>query len=59
MKGLKTMIIAIALAVFGALEAFDFTAYLDATNAGYAVTGVGFVMGLLRLITTTPIGKSE
>ena len=59
LKGWKTFIVALAVAVFGALESFDFTQFLDQDIAGYVVTGIGVVMFVLRALTSTPALKSE
>jgi len=59
LKGWKTLTVALAITVFGALEAFDFTAFLTADIAGYVTTGIGIVMFVLRALTTTPLLKSE
>jgi len=56
MKGWKTLLIAVATAVFGVLETFDITSVLDnPTYAGIAVAVIGVVNGVLRKFTDTPI----
>ena len=59
LTGFKTFAVALALAVFGALESFDFTQFLDADNAGYVTTGIAVLMMVLRSITKTAPFKSE
>lgn len=58
-SGWKTFIVSLMLAVFGALETFDYTQFLNESVASYVVTGVGVVMFILRALTKTPIFKSE
>lgn len=59
LTGWKTFIVALAISVFGALEAFDFTQFLNADTAGYVTTGIGIVMFILRALTSTPLFKDE
>lgn len=59
LTGWKTFIFAIALAVFGALEQFDFTQFLNEDNAGLVATIIGIVVMILRAITTSPIFKKS
>jgi len=59
LNGWKTFVVALFIAIFGALESFDFTQFLDADIAGYVVSGIGVVMFILRAITSTPAFKSE
>lgn len=58
MNGFKTMIVALLITIFGALEAFDFTTYLDGDTAGYVTTGIGVVMMILRAVTKSPVFKN-
>ncbi len=55
MTGFKTFIIALLIAIFGALEVFDFTTFLTVDNAGYVTAGIGIVMFILRALTKTPM----
>lgn len=59
LNGYKTFVIAVLTAVFGALEAMDYTQFLTADNAGYAATGIGVIMFILRALTSTPMFKSN
>lgn len=56
-NGWKTFVFGLALAIFGALEQFDFTQYLDADNAGTVTGIIGFVVIVLRAVTNSPIFK--
>lgn len=58
-KGFRTIIVAIAAAVFGALEAFDYTQVLTGDNAGFVITGLGVLFAWLRKITKTALGQSS
>lgn len=59
MTGLKTFLFGLAVTIFGALEGFDFTAYLGSEKAGYVTGVIGVIIMILRYLTTTPIFKSE
>lgn len=56
MKGWKTLLFAVAVAVIGALEAFDFTQMITGESAGIWIGIIGLVIGFLRKVTTSPIG---
>jgi len=58
-KGWKTFLVALAIAVVSALEAFDFTEFLTADNAAYVTGGISVVMFILRTVTSSPVFKSE
>lgn len=55
MTGYKTIIFALLLTVFGALETFDFTSFLSAENAGIVTTLIGGAVAVLRYVTKNPI----
>lgn len=59
LTGYKTFLTALGVAVFGALETFDFTNYLNEQNAGIAALAVSVLMMVLRAVTKTPVLKSE
>ena len=59
LTGWKTFIAALLIAIFGALESFDYTAFLNAENAGYVTTGIAIVMMILRSVTNSPMFKDE
>ncbi len=59
MKGWKTLLVAIATSIFGALEAFDYTSVIEGSNAGFIIAGLGILFAWLRGVTTTALGKSE
>ena len=57
--GYKTAIVALLITLFGALETFDFTAFLTPETAGIVVTVIGIIMFILRAVTKTPLFKSN
>lgn len=57
MKGYKTILVAIAIAIFGVLEQSGFIGLVPAGFEGAALSVVAVIMAYLRTITTTPIGK--
>jgi hypothetical protein len=60
LQGYKTLIVAVAVAVFGVLSTADWVTLLhNPTTAGYVVTGIGIAMAALRFVTTTPVGESK
>jgi hypothetical protein len=59
MKGWKTLLAAVATAIFGVLEAFDFTNIISGDNAGFIIAGLGIGFAYLRKITTTALGSAE
>ena len=61
MKGWKTLIFAIAVAIGGVLQTFDWATVIpqDKTWSGIAMVAVGAAIAALRAVTTTPIGKSS
>jgi hypothetical protein len=61
MTGWRTVIAAGLVIVAGALQAagtVDWIALVGADKAGAIVSGIGVAFGILRYITTTPIGKA-
>jgi hypothetical protein len=58
MQGWRTLLVAMGIAAVGAAQANGaaWTEVLGPSNAGYVTMVLGFVMGLLRSITTTPPG---
>lgn len=58
MKGFRTYIIAVIVAIFGVLEMTDWSSFLDNPKAGAVALGSAILMAILRSITTTPPGVS-
>lgn len=57
LTGYKTVIVGVALAILGALQGLDWaTLITDPELAGWIVSGIGVVVTVLRLFTSTPVG---
>lgn len=58
MTGWKTLIVAALVTIVGALQGLDVAALIPESPqaAGWIVTGLGVVMGVLRFMTSTPVG---
>lgn len=59
MKGFRTVLVAVLLAVFSALEAFDFTTIIPDQFEPFIVPIIPAIFAYLRTLTNTPFGKSE
>lgn len=62
MKGFKTIIAGATVALLGMLETFkitDFAAFIPDQYEPLVVSGVGFLMVILRFLTTTPALKKD
>jgi len=55
MRGWKTALAALLIAIFGALQAFFETVEMDTSTQGYVLMGIGTAMTILRALSTTPI----
>lgn len=58
-KGWKTLGLAIAVAVLGALDAFNWVEVIPDNIETFIIPLLGIVFGYLRTITDTAIGQSE
>jgi len=60
MKGYKTLAFALAIAVGGVLQTFNWATVVpqDKTWSGVAMLAVGAAIAVLRAITDSPVGKS-
>lgn len=59
LKGWRTLLVAIIVAVIGAVEVFDWAQIIPEQYVGVAMVVIGFVMGILRKLTNTALGESE
>ena len=59
LKGWRTLGLAIAVAVIGAVDAFNWLDIIPANVGAWLVPILGIVFGYLRSITTTAMGKGE
>lgn len=58
LKGYKTILFGAAVAILGLLEGFnitDFAQYIPDEYEGLVVSAIGFIVVVLRFITTTPV----
>jgi len=56
-KGWRTLIVSVALAVTGVLQAADWTTLVPADKVGPVMAGIGVAMAVLRLVTSGPVGR--
>lgn len=54
MNGYRTYLAAALVAIFGALAATDWIAFLDDPKAGAVAVGAAVLMAVMRAFTTTP-----
>jgi len=60
MQGFRTVIVALLVAIIGALQGLDRVHLIpDANIAGWIVSSLGLAMFVLRWFTTTPVGVKE
>jgi hypothetical protein len=59
MKGYRTLLFSLAVAVVGVLQSFDWATVIPPEQAGVALTAVGIASAVLRFLTSTPVGASE
>ncbi len=59
MKGWRTLLINVAIALFGVLEAADWTTLLGNDHAAWVVTTIALINIALRTLTTTEVGRSS
>lgn len=57
MKGWRTLLVNSGIAVFGVLEATDWTMVLGSDKAGWMITGIAVANMILRSVTTTRLGQ--
>ena len=57
MKGWRTILVNCGIAVFGVLEAADWTALLGSDRAGLVVMAIAIANMGLRAITDTRVGR--
>ena len=59
MKGYRTLLFSVAVAVVGVLQSFDWASVVPPEQAGIALTVVGIAGAVLRFLTSTPVGAKE
>jgi hypothetical protein len=59
MKGYRTLLFSLAVAVIGVLQSFDWASVIPPEQAGIALTVVGVAGAILRFLTSTPVGAKD
>lgn len=59
LKGYRTLGVAVATAIFGFLEVTDLTEVIPPEKLPYVVIAIGLINVILRIQTTTPVGRRE
>lgn len=60
MKGWRTIIFSLVVAFLGVAEVTDWAELVpDGPAKGWVLLGIAVAIAWLRVITTTPLGKSE
>lgn len=59
MKGYRTLLFSLAVAVVGVLQSFDWASVIPPEHTGIALTIVGLAGAVLRFLTSTPVGAKE
>jgi hypothetical protein len=59
MKGYRTLLFSLAVAVVGVLQSFDWATVVPPEQAGIALTVVGVAGAILRFLTSTTVGAKE
>jgi uncharacterized membrane protein YgaE (UPF0421/DUF939 family) len=59
LKGFKTLLFTIIVAVFALLEATDLTGIISEEKMPFVVLGIAITNIILRKISNTPIGKNR
>ena len=57
MKGYRTLLFSLAVAVVGVLQSFDWATVVPPEQAGFALTIIGVAGAILRFLTSTPVGE--
>ncbi|MEX0590129.1 MAG: hypothetical protein WD207_03485 [Xanthobacteraceae bacterium] len=59
MKGYRTLLFSIAVAIVGVLQSFDWATVIAPEQAGIALTVIGVAGAILRFLTNTSVGAKE
>jgi hypothetical protein len=59
MKGYRTLLFSLGVAIVGVLQSFDWASVIAPEQAGIALTVVGVAGAILRFLTSTPVGSRE
>jgi hypothetical protein len=59
MKGYRTLLFSLAVAIIGVLQSFDWATVVAPEQAGIALTVIGVAGAVLRFLTSTAVGAKE
>lgn len=59
MKGLRTLLFSLALTAIGLIEQSGALDLVPAKYVGLVVAAIGLITAALRMVTNTPVGKSN
>ena len=59
MKGFRTLVFSLAVAIVGVLQTADWATIIPPDQAGLALTIVGVVAAALRFFTSTPVFEAK
>lgn len=57
LKGWRTMLVSVAIAVIGVLQTADWATIVAPRYVGPAMLGIGVAVAVLRTLTNTPVGR--
>lgn len=57
LKGWKTLLASLAIAVIGVLQSADWATIVGPRQVGPAMLVIGVVVGVLRTLTDSPVGR--
>ncbi len=59
LKGWKTMLVSLAIAVAGVLQTADWATIVPPSKVGPTILGMAILVAVLRALTTTPVGRKS
>jgi hypothetical protein len=59
MKGCRTLLFSLAVAIVGVLQTFGWASVVPPEQAGIALTAVGIAGAVLRFLSSTPVGARD
>jgi hypothetical protein len=57
LKGWRTLLVSLAIAVVGVLQSADWATIVPAEHVGTVMLVIGVLVAVLRTLTDTPLGK--
>jgi len=58
LKGWRTVIVAVTLAIVGVLQTADWATIVGPRQVGPVMLGIGIVVAVLRTLTDGPVGRN-